>query len=187
MKNNSLYLNALLNDDSMVIEEIYRNNFPNVLRFVFQNKGQQADAKDIFQKVLLQLTVRYRREPFEINKSFDAYIFTACKNLWRRELSKSTREVTNENIFEQRSEARELALSTLEQERWEFFQEKLELISDNCKEILKRFFKKIPYSKIAEELGYNNEGVVRQRVFKCKTKLTEMIQQDLRFKELKEL
>ena len=187
MKDNSLYLNALLNNDSQVIEEIYVNNFPNVRRFIFQNKGLQADAEDVFQKVLIQITVRYRQEPFEIRTSFNAYIFTACKNLWRRQLNKSKHEVTNDKIIELRNEARELALSVLEQERWEFFQEKLELISDNCKEILKRFFKRIPYKKIAEELGYNDERVVRQRVFKCKTKLTNMIQQDLRFKELREL
>ena len=89
--------------------------------------------------------------------------------------------------MELKNEERDIALSTLEQERWEFFQEKLELISDNCKQILKRFFKKIAYKDIAIELNYNDENVVRQRVFKCKTKLTEMIKMDVRFKELKEL
>lgn len=187
MKDNSLYLNALLNNDFLVIKEIYINNFPNVKRFVIQNKGQQADAEDIFQKALLQLTVRYRKEPFEIKSNFDAYLFTCCKNLWRRELNKARKEVTSEGVIELRSETRDLALSILEQERWEFFQEKLELISENCKQILKRFFKKMPYKKIAEELDYNSETVVRQRVFKCKTKLTEMLQQDFRFKELKQL
>ena len=95
--------------------------------------------------------------------------------------------VTNDAIKEQGSEERELARSILEQERWEFFQEKLEEISGNCKEILKRFFNKMPYKQIAEELDYNSESVVRQRVFKCKNKLTETIKKDVRFKELKEL
>lgn len=187
MKNNSIYLNALLEGNAEQIKEIYNNSYPNVKRFILQNKGQEADAEDVFQKALLQLGIRYRKEKFEIKTSFEAYLFTVCKNLWRRELNKSKLEVTTNDIVEHNSEARDMALSILEQERWEFFQEKLELISENCKQILKRFFKKVPYKKIAEELDYNNETVVRQRVFKCKTKLTEMIQQDFRFKELKQL
>ena len=187
MKDQSIYLNALLNGDNEQILHIYKTCFPGVKRFVFQNKGEQADAEDIFQKALMQLTVRYKKEKFEIKSSFEAYLFTVCKNLWRRELNKSKNEVTIDGVVELKSEARDIALSSLEQERWEFFQEKLELISENCRQILKRFFKKIAYKDIAVELGYNDENVVRQRVFKCKTKLTEMIKQDSRFNELKEL
>jgi len=187
MKDHSIYLNALLNGDTGKIVQIYKTCFPNIKRFVIQNKGKQADAEDIFQKALLQLTVRYKKEKFEIKSSFEAYLFTVCKNLWRRELNKHKKEVTIDGAIELKSEERDIALSSLEQERWEFFQEKLELISDNCKQILKRFFKKIAYKAIAIELNYNDENVVRQRVFKCKAKLTELIRSDEKFKELKEL
>lgn len=187
MKDQSIYLKALLNNDTEQILHIYENCFPNVKRFIMQNKGQQSDAEDVFQKALLQLTVRYRKEAFEITSSFEAYLFTVCKNLWRRELNKSKQEVTIDGVVELKNEDREMALSVLEQERWEFFQEKLNLISENCKQILKRFFKKVAYKDIATELDYNDENVVRQRVFKCKSKLTEIIKQDIRFKELKEI
>ena len=187
MKDQSIYLKALLHEDTKEIIKIYETCFPNVKRFIFQNKGNQADAEDVFQKALMQLTVRYKKEKFEIKSSFEAYLFTVCKNLWRRELNKSKNEVTIDGVIELKSEERDIAMSILEQERWEFFQEKLELISVNCKEILKRFFKKIAYKDIAKELGYNDENVVRQRVFKCKSKLTQMIKADDRFNELKEL
>jgi len=187
MKDQSTYLNALLNGDTKQIIHIYEICFPGVKRFVLQNNGNEADAQDIFQKALLQLTVRYQKEKFEIRSSFEAYLFTVCKNLWRRELNKSKKEVTIDGVIELKDEDRDIALSALEQERWDFFQEKLELISENCKQILKRFFKKIAYKDIAIELNYNDENVVRQRVFKCKAKLTEMIKQDIRFKDLKQL
>ncbi|WP_044399844.1 RNA polymerase sigma factor [Lacinutrix sp. Hel_I_90] len=187
MKNQSTYLKALLHGDNKKILDIYETSFPNVKRFVIQNKGEQADAEDVFQKALLQLTLRYEKAPFEITSSFEAYLFAVCKNLWRRELNKSKHEVTIDGVVELKNEARDIALSALEQERWDFFQEKLELISENCKQILKRFFNKIAYKDIAIELDYNDENVVRQRVFKCKAKLTEMIKQDVRFNELKEI
>lgn len=187
MKDPNYFIAGLKKRNEKVIVEIYQEVFPKVKHFVFHNKGRHADAEDVFQKALLQIMARVEVRAFEINSSFEAYIFVACKNLWRRELNKRKRLVTNETLKEQGSEERDLARSILEQERWEFFQEKLEEVTGNCKEILKRFFNKMPYKQIAEELDYSSESVVRQRVFKCKNKLTETIKKDVRFKELKEL
>ena len=75
----------------------------------------------------------------------------------------------------------------MEQEKWELFQEKLEALSDNCKTILKLFFKKTPYVEIAKKLEYASDNVLRQRIFKCKKKLSELIKKDSRYTLLKEL
>lgn len=187
MPNTTNYLKALLENDSKVIGTIYTKIFPKVLKFVLQNKGQQVDAEDIFQKALLQIAVRYRREPFEIKSSFEAYLFTACKNLWRRELNRSKTRVTDDGVVELKSEERDMALATFEQERWELFTEKLEAISENCKKILKLFFGKVSYERIVQEMGYSSETVARQRVFKCKAKLTQTVIKDKRYNSLKEL
>ncbi|GEQ86193.1 hypothetical protein ULMS_17010 [Patiriisocius marinistellae] len=187
MKNNLTYLNALLTNNSVIIKKLYKENFPAVRKFVIQNKGQEADAEDVFQKAIVQISVRYRKEKFEINSSFEAYLFTACKNLWRRELNKSKRRVTSLHAFEQPNEEQDQALALLEQKRWELFNESLKSISENCQEVLKLFFTKTAYSIIVEKLGYNSETVARQRVFKCKKKLSQIIKNDPRFKMLKQL
>ncbi|QXP61391.1 RNA polymerase sigma factor [Olleya sp. HaHaR_3_96] len=187
MKKTNYFINGLKTKNEKVILEIYRTIYPNVKRFVLQNSGQEPDAEDVFQKAIVQIMARVQVQNIEINATFDGYLFTACKNLWRRELNKSKRMVTIDQPIELNSDANDMATSVLEQERWEFFQEKLELISGNCKEILKRFFKKVAYKDIAVELDYNDENVVRQRVFKCKKKLIEMITKDSRFNQLKTL
>ncbi len=187
MKDNSYYLNALLKGSSKEIQEIYENNFSSVKKFIFQNKGYQEDAEDIFQKALLQLAVRYKKEKFLIKTSFEAYLFTVCKNLWRRELNKSKKKVTNNAIIELQSEDRDVAMSILEQQRWELFNECLEQISENCKQVLKLFFAKVAYAVIVDKLQYNSETVARQRVFKCKIKLKELIKKDKRYHSLVEL
>lgn len=187
MIDNTIYLTALLENDSKVIGIMYAKIFPKVAKFVLQNRGQRVDAEDIFQKALLQIAVRYRKESFEITSSFEAYLFTACKNLWRRELNRSKTRVTDDGIMELRSEEQDMALATLEQERWELFTEKLGTISENCKKILTMFFAKVSYEVIVQKLGYNSETVARQRVFKCKSKLIETVKNDNRYDSLKEL
>ncbi len=187
MKNNLRYLNALLTSNSKELKELYSENFPKVKSFVLQNKGQVADAEDIFQKALVQIAVRYRREKFEITSSFEAYLFTACKNLWRRELNKSKRWVTTDSDLERGGEEHDEALALLEQKRWELFGKNLELISENCQKVLKLFFAKVSYEHIVEQLNYSSETVARQRVFKCKAKLTELIKNDQNYHSLTQL
>mgnify|MGYP000526233650 CR=1 FL=1 len=187
MNKNSRFLEALVQGNSSVISGIYETSFPSVKKFIFNNKGQLADAEDIFQKALLQIAVRYQKEKFEIKTHFEAYLFTVCKNLWRRELNKHKNKVTNEKIIELHSEENDNAFAVLELKRQELFIEKLNLISINCKQILTLFFAKTPYNEIVTMLDYSSETVVRQRVFKCKKKLTDLIKNDSSYNSLREL
>lgn len=181
------YLEALIKADSKLIDALYNKELPKVIRFVTQNKGGHADAEDIFQKALLQLATRYQAEPFEIKSSFEAYLFTVCKNLWRRELNSRKIRVTNPTELEPVYDPEDIALSALEQKRWELFKSSFDLLSENCRAVLQLFFNKTSYAEIVSNLGYNSETVARQRVFKCKAKLTALIKKDHKFKSLKEL
>ena len=47
--------------------------------------------------------------------------------------------------------------------------------SDNCKEILSSYFNGLSYEEILKEYAYASINTVRQRVFKCRTKLINLI------------
>ncbi|WP_299336036.1 sigma-70 family RNA polymerase sigma factor [uncultured Psychroserpens sp.] len=187
MKDPNYYLNGLINNSESIVVEIYKEMFPKVLRFVVNNKGQSLDAEDIFQKALLQLAVRYKKERFTVHSSFEAYFFTVCKNLWRRELNKSKNKVTKYELGELKDDSTDIAMAVLEQKRWELYKECLELISDKCKQVLKLYFNKVSYADIVNKIGYNTETVARQSVFKCKNKLKQLVQADKRFVLLNKL
>ncbi|MEM6831971.1 MAG: sigma-70 family RNA polymerase sigma factor [Bacteroidota bacterium] len=178
-------MQSLLNGDEKGISAIYQQVFPKVVRFILKNNGQREDAEDIFHKALLQLTTRIRVQTFEINTTFEGYLFTACKNLWRRELNKKSNHwVTEKEEVELVDDDHDQAMAILDQERWELYQECFQKLSDNCKEVLTYFFGKMSYQEIVAKTTYTSEVVVRQRVFKCKKKLTMFIKADKRFKTL---
>lgn len=105
--------------------------------------------------------------------------------MWRRELLKQERSrVTNSNIKELYYDESDLTMATLEQERWELFNQKVMELSENCNKILTLFFQKLSSKEIMIQLDYGSEVTVRQRIFKCKTKLMEMIKGDNRYNEL---
>lgn len=180
-------LRKLAEGNKEVVQELYAKVFPKITSHIKMNSGNQFDAEDVFQKALLQLIARYRVKAFIIESSFDAYIFSTCRNLWRRELNKRKRMVTNTKVVELSREADDMTMAVLEQEKWELFQEKLAQLSDNCKQLLKLFFEKVPYKEIVDKLGYNSDNVVRQRIFNCKSQLTKLIKNDSRYNQIKEL
>jgi len=178
------YLEALFEGNEKVVLKMYEDILPKVVSFVKKNKGTHQDAQEIFQKALYQLTARVKVNKFEINTSFEAYLFTACKNLWRRELNNRKKEVRNDGVFELVSEEQNNSKAILEQERWELFEEKINSLSEICKELLKLYFKKTSYKVIVEKFNYANENTAFQRVFKCKKRLADLVKLDKRFQEL---
>ena len=81
------YIEGLHNGDAKVITTIYTKVFPKVRDFIFKNKGNHHDAEEVFHDALFQLTIRLKVNTIEINSSFEAYLFTICRNLWRKELN----------------------------------------------------------------------------------------------------
>lgn len=187
MTDSTRYLNALVNNDVKTINEIYEQFYPNVKRYILHRSGQEVDAEDIFQQVLLQISVRYRKQKFEVKADFGGYLFIACANRWVSEVKKRSTRVTTPLHESLKDDAVEQSLALLQQERWEVFKENLDKISESCRKVLKLFFAKTPYKKIVTEMGYSSETVARQRVFKCKAMLTESIKNDPRYNSLKEL
>lgn len=181
------FLSTLCKGNEEDIISLYQEVFPKVSHFIVSNNGRVDDAEDIFQKALLQIIVRYRSEPFEIKTSFENYFFTVCRNLWRRELNLSKFKATHIDNLENISDVDDDACSMAEQERYDLFSEKLALLSENCKSILKLFFAKTSYETIMQTLQYNSENVVRQRIFKCKKRLIELIKKDRRYDDLKDI
>ena len=177
---------ALMNGDEQTVKLLYETLYPKVTTFIYKNKGTDTDAEEIFHNALFQLICRAKVKSVKINTSFEAYIFTICKNLWYQELNKRKKEVRNEGVFELKSEigVNTHIESILYQERWDLFEEMFLRLSDNCQQLLKDYFNKVSYDEITKKFSYTTKNVAFQRIFKCKKRLTELIKMDARFKKL---
>ena len=71
--------------------------------------------------------------------------------------------------------------------KWALYHEKFDELSENCKSVLSLVYQKISYRDMLDILPYANETVIRQRAFKCRKKLSELIQADNEFKKIKNL
>ncbi len=182
MQNNSSFIKGFLEGNPKILQNIYDNSYSYVEYYVVSRNGSKKDAEDIFHNALLLIYVKLKEEKITIHK-FDNYLFTVCKNLWRREKSKN--RVTNIDVVPLVSEELDMAAFYLENEQWQLYQEKFQLISEQCREILKMLFEKKTYNDIVKKYAYASKIVARQRVFKCKKRLIELIKKDERYTRLK--
>ena len=181
---NDYYLKGLSEGNIEIIKTIYSKSYPGVQKFILQNKGSVQDAEETFHDALYQLSARYKTRNFEIKSTFEGYLYIVCRNIWRKELNRRKKVVRNEGVIELHHKEEAHSNNIIEQERWELFEEKMELLSDNCRKLLNDFFNKVSYSDIVQKFNYSCENVAFQRMFKCKKRLADLIKKDVRFKEL---
>ncbi|KAB8153040.1 sigma-70 family RNA polymerase sigma factor [Kordia sp. TARA_039_SRF] len=181
MKDSERYINALITGNEKVTKEIYSKLFPKIKSYVLKNRGDAQDASDVFHDGLMYIIVTQKEKRNTI-QSFEAYLFVVCRNIWKRTLKNKVMK-TDALTLEDKEE--ELSTFIVEQELFDFYIEKFDLLSDNCKEILSSYFNGLSYEEILKEYAYASINTVRQRVFKCRTKLINLIKQDKLFQKLK--
>ncbi len=180
--NNEDFIRQFLEGNPKILDGIYKNSFKYVSHYVTSRDGTMKDAEDIFHNALILIYVKLKEGKINI-KTFDNYLFTVCKNLWKRENAKH--RVTKLDVVPLVSEEFDKAAFYLEHSQWELYKEKFELLSKQCKEILTMVFQKKSYQEIVNKYSYSSQTVARQRVFKCKTRLGKLIKEDIRFSKLK--
>jgi len=68
------YIKALLDNNSVLIEEIYRKWGPDVRKFVLKNSGSTEEANDLFQESLMIVLQKARADRFVLTVPFGGFI-----------------------------------------------------------------------------------------------------------------
>ena len=180
-------IDGLLHNSPLVIKSIYDRYAPKVVNFIKQNSGNESDAQDIIQEVLIMIYNQAKFKNLKLTCPFDAYFFLLCKRKWFNELKKSSlKEVTisEEIVSTDESTSKHAFETELEEEQQHLFDLMFERLGNACKELLKMTFKISSMEKVAENLGVSY-AYARKKKSLCIGELTTMIQTSKEFKQLK--
>jgi RNA polymerase sigma factor (sigma-70 family) len=192
MKNTSihpdqLYIEGIANNNSAIIQSVYKKFVPKVVAYIKNNSGDEDQAQDVVQEIMILLFDQAKAGTLKLTCPFDAYFFLLCKRRWLNELKKTTSKgvtIDVENVSVNDS-AHELA------EQAEIFDEKQQLfdamflkLGDKCQELLELSFAIKSMEEVAEKLNVTY-GYVRKKKSLCIGQLTQWIQESKNFKSLK--
>ncbi|WP_108802297.1 RNA polymerase sigma factor [Aquimarina sp. Aq107] len=183
------YIQALLDNDSMVLKEMYQKFAPKVVNYIKKNSGDESNAQDIIQETLITIYNQAREKKLILTCPFDAYFFLLCKRKWLNELKKnSLNKVTiNEEVVSINDESLQYVEETLIFEaKNALFTEIFNELGNACKELLKATFTIKSMEKVAEKLG-QSYGYVRKKKSLCIGQLTKMMQSSPKYNKIKNL
>ena len=182
-----IYLDGLANNDSAIIQSIYKKFVPKVVSFIRNNSGDEDQAQDVIQEVMILLFNQAKANKLQLTCPFDAYFFLLCKRKWLNELKKvSNKGVTIDDDVTSTKEPTEELLAQTEvfEEKQQLFDLMFQKLGDKCQQVLKLSFTLKSMEEVAEKLQVTY-GYARKKKSLCTGQLTQWIQEHSLFKSLK--
>ena len=181
------YVDGIKRNESRVIQEIYDQFSEKVINFICKNSGNESQASDIIQEVLIVIFRQAKNNDLTLTCPFDAYFFLLCKRKWLNELKKNSRtQVTsgseNLSIVDSAFEAAEETLILSEKES--LFEEMFQQLSDACKDLLKTSFTLKNMEEVAKKLDISY-AYARKKKSLCIGKLTELVRSSPKYNSIK--
>ncbi len=173
------YIEALKNNDPVLIEEIYQKHSPSIIAFVRKNSGTIDEAQDIFQEVLISL-FQQSKNGFVLTCPLNAFLYVACRNRWYNKLKESSKRVTIlesegfKNI--ETSTSIVTAYETDELQR-QLFMDQFNKLGPSCRELLGLSWTrneqtgKLNSLKEVAEMTDRSYNYVRKKIVECREKL----------------
>ncbi len=162
------------------VKFIYREYFPMVRSIVSSQNGNLEDAEDIFHDGLIIVFNRLKSEKFTLNSSLKTYLFSVCRNLWRRRLERKYRLLYAtdsyvsdlEGCYTQEAEEEEYA------EKFRLYKKHFVDLPEFCRMLLSCYIKKMSLEDIACIMNYKDTEYVKARKYYCKNLLRNKILND---------
>jgi RNA polymerase sigma factor (sigma-70 family) len=182
-----MYIDGLANNNSIVIQSIYKKFAPKVINYVRNNSGDEDRAQDVVQETLITIYNQAKTKDLKLSCPFDAYFFLLCKRRWLNEIKKTSgKEVTidDDNVYRDESTLELIHQTELFEEKQSLFDLMFQKLGDKCQEILKTSFETKTMEEVAEKLNITY-AYARKKKSLCTGELTQMIQESSQYKSLK--
>lgn len=181
------FIDGLANNDSAIIQSIYKKFVPKVVSYIRNNSGDEDQAQDVVQEIMILLFNQAKAKSLQLTCPFDAYFFLLCKRKWLNELKKASNKgvtIKEEETSNNEPTADMVAETELFEEKQELFDAMFQKLGEKCQEVLKLSFTIKSMEEVAEKLNVTY-GYVRKKKSLCTGQLTQWIQEHSRFKSLK--
>ena len=183
---NDEILNGILRNDNVILQFIYKNFYYKVNLYVKKNSGDNEDANDVFQEAVIVIYRKLKANELVLNCTFETYLFSVCKYLWYKQLSrqKTERDMLLDGKPYENEYDHDFMEAADKNERFKLYQKHFQMLGVDCQKLLQLFFEKLSLKQIAQIMGFSSEKYVKKRKYKCKEYLVTSIKQDLNYKKI---
>jgi len=179
MHEDQKYIEALLNEDRVLINEIYQKFGNQCKRFVRKNGGTEDEANDIFQEALISIILRAKSANLQLEVPFGAYLYIIYKRKWIDWLNKYNKvRETIVDLAPMPDESKEI-----EELRWNILRYCFNKLSVEGKKLFNMRFKGMSSKEIAKILNIKPNHV-DQKLYACREALKKCVQMHPDFSQI---
>ena len=178
------YIDAIRENSSEMIREIYKKFSGKVIAFIHKNSGDTDEARDIIQETLITI-YQQANNNLILTCPFDAYFFLLCKRKWFNKLKEKKGVTITEEALSVHDDGLQHVLETeLFEAKKDLFEAMFQELGDKCQELLRLSFKLSSLEEVASQLNVTY-GYVRKKKSLCMGALTELIHNSPAYQALK--
>jgi RNA polymerase sigma factor (sigma-70 family) len=162
------------NDDA-VLSFLYKEVLPKVKQYIKANKGNEDEAKDIFQDAVIIFYKKAKQDSFTEAMNITAYLCQISKNLWINRIKRinKTTEISGD-IFVDTDE--DLLSNIIVEEKKNALTGLLSQIGEECQKLLKySTYDNLSMKEICLKMGYSSEDVAKTYNYRCKQRLVQLV------------
>ncbi|MEP6748545.1 MAG: sigma-70 family RNA polymerase sigma factor [Bacteroidota bacterium] len=160
------------------IRFLYHTQFNITVAYIKQNNGNDEDAQDIFQELILVFIELVKKNKFRGESSVSTFLYALTRNIWLNELKKRGRSKLRDEKFDRQQSDTDVDVSQyiMHREMKNALMQLVHNLGETCKKILLAFyFDELPMKEILVATAYENEQVVRNKKYKCLKQLEQII------------
>lgn len=161
------------------LDYIYDNYYYMLTTVVLNNNGNEADAEDIIQEVLVAFIDLVRKDAYRGEASVKSFLYTLTKNLWYTEAKRRDNALKRAHYFEHQKDTLEKDVSNrlVRQESLLFISDLFDQLGTICKKILTLFYyENLSMKEILRQVDFENEQVLRNKKYKCQKELIKRVE-----------
>jgi RNA polymerase sigma factor (sigma-70 family) len=179
------FIDGLRNNNTNVINEIYKKYSPKIYNWVQQNSGDAEQAQDVFQESIIAIYNKAKDGNFELTCPFDAFLFVVVRNKWFAYLKQNNKiNITKTDISEYNTIAAEQDAHVVytQERQYQLMTEKLSNLNEGCQTLLKLCWQGLKMEEVAKKMDVSY-AYVRKKKSICITKLIENVRNSPEFLE----
>jgi RNA polymerase sigma factor (sigma-70 family) len=168
--------NAIKANDEGALKSLYESNYHTVEKYVLKNNGCVDQAKDIYQEAFIAVWRNIQLGKFypESENALAAYLCQIARNKWMDHL-RSVHYKKNRPINDLEHKLPEEDRDEEDNGFIDDVKKHFEKLSENCKEVLTRFYyKKQSMKEIAKRFGWT-DATARNNKYRCLQRLREIM------------
>lgn len=164
---------------------LYDRLYEKVQAYILRNKGDETEARDIFQESLLVLYKLAKQGRLTEVENAEAYLYTICRNRWLRHAQSrgKTVEITENHHSIPVDEV--TVTRIIDQERQQLLDRLLQSLGEVCYKILIYFYyEKKSMKEILDFMPFKTEQVIKNKKSNCLKKMRALLEEYPQLKEM---